>query len=166
MAKLVDWTMRHGMFRGLIRCGSVLRHEGYPRQRASMTVEKRTNGREQKRALPLAQRTTMLKTGSGGRHVVLDFHDLLMEASLLRVHVEVYELLSQIPEAVGSTQCEASADDATPQSAPASSADAAVPGGGIAAGSFSCLKERRGSPMGGDAYTGSMESPMRLPQGS
>jgi hypothetical protein len=39
-------------------------------------------------------------------------------------------------------------------------------GGGIAAGSFSCRKEHRGPPMGGDAYAGSMESSMRLPQGS
>jgi hypothetical protein len=39
-------------------------------------------------------------------------------------------------------------------------------GAGIAAGSFSCRKEHRGPPVGGAAYAGSMESSMRLPQGS
>jgi hypothetical protein len=35
------------------------------------------------RVLPWVQRKTMLSTGSGGRRVVLDFTDLLLEASLL-----------------------------------------------------------------------------------
>jgi hypothetical protein len=47
-----------------------------------MTVARRRNGHAHKRAVPLAQRNTMLSTGGGGRHVVLDFTDLLMEASL------------------------------------------------------------------------------------
>ena len=51
-----------------------------------MTVARRRNGHAHKRAVPLAQRNTMLSTGGGGRHVVLDFTDLLMEASLPFAH--------------------------------------------------------------------------------
>ena len=59
------------------------------------------------------------------------------------------------------------AHDSMPQSAPASNADTAVPrGAASAAASLSCRKERPRSPRAGSAYAGSMESSMRLPQGS